>query len=124
MSDKSNSSKEWNKKMKAYISKRISKKINKKNSKSLERLKKTAAKNLMRKTAKREAKRIRKTKRKKSIASWRTMVKTGNFSKAAKKRMTQKLKSTVNAFIPKFTASVLSLDKPATATATNSPFSS
>jgi len=97
MSDKSNSSKEWNKKMKAYISKRISKKINKKNSKSLERLKKTAAKNLMRKTAKREAKRIRKTKRKKSIASWRTMVKTGNFSKAAKKRrMTQKIKSVVD----------------------------
>ena len=97
MSDKSNSSKEWNKKMNAYISKRISKKINKKNSKSLERLKKTAAKNLMRRTAKRKAKRIRKTKRKKTIASWRTGTRIGKFSKAAKKRrMTQKIKSAVD----------------------------
>ncbi len=101
MSDKS-SSMEWNKKVGAYLSKRISKKINKRNSKSLERLKKTAAKNLLRKTAKRKVKRIRKTKKKKKAASWRIGAKMGKISKAAKKRMTQKLKSTVNAFIPKF----------------------
>lgn len=101
MSDKSNSSMEWNRKMNEYISKRVSKKINKKNSKSLERLKKTTAKNLLRKTTKQKVKRIRKTKKKKSIASWRTGVKIGKFSKAAKKRMTQKLKSTARTFIPK-----------------------
>ena len=98
----SNSSKEWNKKVDAYLSKRISKKIKDKGSKSLERIKKTAAKNLLRKTAKRKVKRIRKTKKKKKAASWRIGTKMGKISKAAKKRMSQKFKSTAKSFIPKF----------------------
>tara|TARA_X000000950_G_scaffold143572_1_gene177838 strand:- start:220 stop:2025 length:1806 start_codon:yes stop_codon:yes gene_type:complete len=101
MTWRDNSPVEYNKDLGTWISKRVSKKIKEAPSGTIKKLKKTRAKNIIRKTILEKTKRRLKKKKKRNQSEWRLSTKLGKFSRAAVKRMTQKLKPNSKSFVPK-----------------------